>query len=73
MCRSNYFPELEQMSDDPELKKLAQKDLEKLSLTLDDLMSDASRIFLPGRNFDSSNSLLEVYAGKIRHVIFHLF
>jgi len=58
------FLELEQLVEDAELKKMAQHDLEKLDLTLDGLMADASRLLLPGRDFDASNSLLEVYAGK---------
>ena len=53
------------MSEDVELEKLAEQDLEKLDLTLSDLIGDASRFLIPGRGFDSSNSQLEVQAGKI--------
>ena len=59
----DVFSELERMSEDSELQKLAEQDLEKLDLTLSDLISDASRLLLPGRDFDSNNSVLEVNAG----------
>lgn len=59
-----FLTELEKMAEDAELQQLAQQDLEKLVISLDDLLADASRLLLPGRNFDSNNSLLEVHAGK---------
>jgi protein subunit release factor A len=53
------------MSEDEELRKLAEQDLEKLDLVLSDLIGDASRLLIPGRDFDSSNAQLEVHAGEI--------
>jgi protein subunit release factor A len=53
------------MCEDPEISKLAEQDLDKLDLTLSDLITEASRLLLPGRDFDSKNSILEVNAGKI--------
>ena len=58
------------MCDDPELSKLAEQDLDKLDLTLSDLITEASRLLLPGRDFDSKNSILEVNAGQSRIKLF---
>ena len=53
------------MSGDAELGQIAQQDLVKLDSVLGDLIADASRLLLPGRDFDANNSLLEVHAGEL--------
>ena len=58
------------MSGDAELGQIAQQDLVKLDSVLGDLIADASRLLLPGRDFDANNSLLEVHAGELLALIF---
>jgi protein subunit release factor A len=53
------------MSEDADLGPLAKQDLEKIDLSLADVMSKASRVLLPGRSFDANNAQLEVQAGKL--------
>ena len=59
-----FLSELDQLSDDAELGHLAEQDLVRLDGDLGHLITVASRLLLPGRDFDANNALLEVLAGQ---------